>query len=85
MPAPTATFSNKPCAIFSQHPESTANADGDYTYSEHIRPYFNFGVADIDVNGNLNFSIINTDNEASSDTLRPMGGRDSRSENRKRS
>lgn len=54
-----------------QHSESTAETtEGNYTYLEDIRPYFNFGVADIDINGNLNFTIINTDNEVSCDTLR---------------
>ncbi len=45
------------------HSESTADTEGNYTYAENIRPFFNFGLADIDVSGNLNFSIINTDNE----------------------
>ena len=72
--------------IFLKHPESTAETtEGNYTYLEDIRPYFNFGVADIDINGNLNFTIINTDNEVSSDTLRLMGGRGSSTGSRKRS
>lgn len=52
-----------------QPPESTAETtEGNYTYMEDIRPYFNFGVADIDIDGNLTFTIINTDNEVSCDT-----------------
>lgn len=35
---------------------------GFYTYEE-LRPYFNFGLAEIESNGNLTFSVINTDNE----------------------
>ncbi|CAM9728667.1 unnamed protein product [Scytosiphon promiscuus] len=55
--------------------ETTADLDGDYSYSEDIRPFFNFGVADIDVNGNLTFSVINTDNETLySVTLPPREG-----------
>eukprot|EP00752_Nemacystus_decipiens_P012137 g10760.t2 len=57
------TFS--PERLFYYAPEETtaATTEGNFTYLENIRPYFNFGVADIDVNGNLNFTIINTDNE----------------------
>ena len=59
-------ISHRVLFLTSRRSGSTANRNGDYNYAEDIRPYFNFGVADIDINGNLEFSIINTDNEVCS-------------------
>ncbi|CAN0425405.1 unnamed protein product [Ascophyllum nodosum] len=50
------TFS--PERLFMHAPE-TNSLEGTYTFEE-LKEYFSFGVADIDINGNLTFSIINT-------------------------
>lgn len=46
----------------SSTPLSENSLSGTYTYEE-LKPYFNFGLADIETNGNLTFSVINTDDE----------------------
>ncbi|CAN0358580.1 unnamed protein product [Ascophyllum nodosum] len=53
------TFSPK--RLFMHAPEMNS-LDGTYSFEE-LKEYFSFGVADVDIDGNLTFSIINTFDE----------------------
>ena len=47
------------CCLFLLLVLAANSLEGTYTFEE-LKEYFSFGVADIDINGNLTFSIINT-------------------------